>query len=246
MKKRILTAALALLLMFGVCSCGIKPELASPPPPTAEVSAEPLDNLGRWLERANERYNMSYDDFADYWCLMCDEYFGEDMLELLSLISSCENTAFDLGEENKQIADKRAEYKKLGGSDWRFEITNHSEQELDSTACANFSDELQHLSDLIRAVTVKAEAWSDSEWNDFAGSLGCDLDCAKAIIDDYRSIADNCAEVNVTAAKAIELTVSFSDGTELTDSTTLYEINGEYVSTELIDAASLLIQLIYF
>lgn len=245
MKKRILTAVLALLLVFGVCSCGIKSPTESAPP-TAAVSAEPKDSLGRWLQRADDRYNMRYDDFSDYWCLMCDEYFGDYMRELLSLIASCENTAYDLSEQNKQITEKCTEYEKRGGADWSFEITTHSEEELNTAACANFSDELQHLYDLISAVTVKAETWSDGEWADFAESLGCELDCAKAIIDAYRAIAEKCDGVSVTSAKAIELTVTFSDGTELNDSTTLYEINGEYVCTELIDSASLLIQLIYF
>ena len=52
--------------------------------------------------------------------------------------------------------------------------------------------------------------------------------------------------VVLRSAAEIELCVTFSDGTEITDSTSIYEIGGEYVSTELIDAASLLIQLIYF
>lgn len=245
MKKRILTAALALLLVLCVCSCGVNPPEETPPP-TAEVSAEPLDSLGRWLQRADERYNMRYEDFSEYWCLMCDEYFGDDMYKLLSLIASCENTAYDLSEQNEQISQKRSEYEKQGGSNWSFEITEHSETELDAAACANFSDELQHLNETISAVTTKAESWTDSEWADFAGSLGCDLYTAKAIIIAYSAIAEKCDGVSVSSAKAIELTVTFSDGTALNDSTTLYEINGECICTELIDCASLLIQLIYF
>ena len=107
-------------------------------------------------------------------------------------------------------------------------------------------DELQHLCELIRTVTDKASDWSEGEWADFASSLGCDEQSAKEIIGAYTEIAEKCDGVPVSSAAEIELCVTFSDGTEITDSTSIYEIRGEYVSTELIDAASLLIQLIYF
>ena len=265
MKKRMISALLALMLCLCLCACNMPdwipdwmyellpqptptPTLAveAEPEPTPTPTPEPTDALGRWLWRADNRYNMRYEDFTGYWCLMCDEYFGDDMHDLLTLISSCENTSFKLDEENGKITEKRNEYKKLGGSDWSFEITSHTEEALGSTACANFSDELQRLNELISAVTAESETWSDSRWSSFAESLGCELDSAKAIIDCYRAIADKCSDVYVVSAQAIELTVSFSDGTLLTDSTTLYEIDGEYVCTELIDSAALLIQLIYF
>lgn len=251
MKKRILAAVLSLTLLFCLCSCDMptlnaKPEPTPTAEPTPTPTPEPADALGRWIERADARYNMRYEDFADYWCLTCDEYFGEDMHDLLRLISSCENTDFDIEEANEQIVDQRMEYLKRGGDNWGFEITSHTEETLDSTACVNFSDELQHLNEQISAVISKSETWSDSQWHDFADSLGCDLACARSIIEAYRAIAEKCGDVSVTSAMAIELNVTFSDGTELNDSTTLYEIDGEYVCTELIDSASLLIQLIYF
>ena len=247
MKKRIISVFLALSLVISLCAC----ETAPPPPeetpePTRQLAFEPVGALGRWLQRAQDRYNLNYESFSDYWCLICDEYFGESMHTLLELIASCENTAYKLDEQNEQIIDKRMEYLKRGGDDWRFEITQHSEQALDDTACVNFSNELQHLCELIRTVTDKASDWSEGEWADFASSLGCDEQSAKEIIGAYTEIAEKCDGVPVSSAAEIELCVTFSDGTEITDSTSIYEIGGEYVSTELIDAASLLIQLIYF
>lgn len=247
MKRRILSLILALLLAFSLCACAA--EEAPPeetPAPTATPTPEPETNLTRWLSRAETRYNMDYEDFNDYWCLLCDEYFGDSMHTLLETVAACENANYDLEENNKQISDKRSEYKKQGGKDWNFEITEHSEEELSKQVCENFSDELQSLHDLICAVTDKAQCWSEYDWADFAQSMGCEVEDVKKIIDSYSAIAEACNEVEVTSAMAIELTVTFSDGNVLNDSTTLYEINGEYVSTELIDAASMLIQLIYF
>lgn len=248
MKQRILSFALALLLTLSLGACAA--EEASPdevsPAPTATPSPEPVTNLTRWLGRAEARYNMSYDDFNDYWCLLCDEYFGDDMHTLLDTIAACKNANYDLESNNSQIAEKRAEYKKRGGKNWSFEITEHSEEELGEQACKNFSDELKNVHDLICAVTDKAQNWPEYDWADFAQSMGCEVDDVKTIIDSYSAIAEACNEVEVTSALAIELTVTFSDGDSVSDSTTLYEINGEYVATELIDAASMLIQLIYF
>ena len=168
------------------------------------------------------------------------------MHKLLDLISTCENATYSAESNKKQIEDKRSEYKKRGGKDWHFEITEHHEEALSEQACKNFSDELQSIHDLICAVVSKAPNWTEYNWTDFAESMGCDVETVKAIIEAYSAIAEACNEVEVTSAVAIELTVKFSDGSTVTDSTTLYEINGEYVSTELIDAASMLIQLIYF
>lgn len=247
MKRRILAAVLALILAFSLGACAAEtPPPEETPTPTATPTPIPETNLGRWLSRAETRYNMKYDDFNAYWCLLCDEYFGEDMHTLLNGLAACENTAYSLDNQNKEIAAKRAEYEKRGGKDWSFKITEHTETPLGQQACVNFADELKSVHDLICALTDKAQYWSDYGWADFAQSLGCDVDTAKAIVNSYWVIASSCVDVEVTSAAAIELTVEFSDGSTVKDSTTLYEINGEYVSTELIDAASMLIQLIYF
>ena len=248
MNRRILSLALALLMAFslGACAAEVPPEETPAPTETPTPTPEPETALGRWLSRAEARYNMDYEDFSDYWCLLCDEYFGENMHTLLDTVSACEKANYDLEENNKQIETKRAEYKKRGGKDWSFEITEHTEEELSQQVCKNFSDELKSLHDLICSVTDKAQYWSEYDWADFAQSMGCEADSVKKIIDAYSAIAEACNEVEVTSALAINMTVTFSDGESVTDSTTLYEINGEYVSTELIDAASMLIQLIYF
>lgn len=246
--RNIITAVIALLLMFSLCSCAAETPPAEETAPVLEAtpSPEPETPLSRWLNRAETRYNMEYEDFNDYWCLLCDEYFGEDMHKLLDAISLCENANYDAESYNKQIQKKRIDYKRQDTKDWHFEIVSHSEEALGEQACKNFSDELQSIHDLIYSVVSKAPHWSEYDWADFAESMGCDVETVKSIIESYGAIADACNEVKVTSATAIELTVKFSDGSTVTDSTTLYEINGEYVSTELIDAASLLIQLIYF
>lgn len=247
MNRRIISLALALLLALslGACAAEEAPS-AETPAPTATPTPEPETALTRWLSRAEARYNMNYDDFNGYWCLLCDEYFGDDMHTLLETISACENANYELEKNNKQISSKRSEYKKRGGKDWHFEISEHSEKKLDKQVCKNFSDELQSIHDLICAVTDKAQYWSEYDWADFAQSMGCEVKDVKKIIDSYSAIAEASNEVKVTSALEINLTVTFSNGETLNDSTTLYEIDGEYVSTELIDAASLLIQLIYF
>lgn len=247
--RNIIIAVLALLLMFSLCSCAAEeapPPEKTPPVLAATPSPEPETPLGRWLNRADIRYNMEYEDFNDYWCLLCDEYFGEDMHKLLDAISLCKNANYDIESYNKQLQKKRIDYKRQDSKDWHFEIVSHSEEALGEQACKNFSDELQSIHDLIYGVVSKSPYWSEYDWADFAESMGCDVENVKTIIDCYSAIADACSGVQVTSAVAIELTVKFSDGSTVTDSTTLYEINGEYVSTELIDAASLLIQLIYF
>lgn len=246
MKRRILSFALVVLMVFSLSACAAEAPSADTPEPTATPTPEPKTSLGRWLSRAEARYNMDYEDFSDYWCLLCDEYFGDSMHTLLDTVAACENANYDLEENNKQIDEKRAEYKKRGGKDWSFEITEHTEEELSEQVCKNFSDELKSLHDLICSVTDKAQYWSDYDWADFAQSMGCEVDSVKKIIDAYSAIAEACNEVKVTSALKIDMTVTFSNGETVTDSTTLYEINGEYVSTELIDAASMLIQLIYF
>ena len=247
--RNIIIAFLVLLLTFSLCSCAIKtPDVEETPAPTESIAPTPKPEtaLDRWLARAETRYNMKYDDFNDYWCLLCDEYFGDSMHTLLDTVSACENANYDLEKNSKQIESKRADYRRRSGKDWHFEITEHHEGALDDTVCQNFSDELQSIHDLISAVTSKAPNWSDYDWAEFAQSMGCEVAQAKSIIDAYSTIAQACNEIKVTSALAIELTVKFSDGSTVTDSTTLYEINGEYVSTELIDSASMLIQLIYF
>lgn len=247
--RNIITVLLVLLLTFSLCSCEVKkPPAEKTPAPTESIAPTPKPEtaLDRWLARAETRYNMKYDNFNDYWCLLCDEYFGDSMHTLLDTVSVCENANYDLKKNNEQIESKRSDYRRRSGKDWHFEITEHHEQALDDTACKNFSDELQSIHDLISAVTSKAPSWSDYDWAEFAQSMGCEVEQAKSIIDAYSAIAQACNEIKVSSALAIELTVKFSDGSTVTDSTTLYEINGEYVSTELIDSASMLIQLIYF
>ncbi len=246
MKRRILSFALVLLMVFSLGACAAEAPPAETADPTATPTPKPETPLGRWLSRAEARYNMDYEDFSDYWCLLCDEYFGDSMHTLLDTVAACKNANYSLEENNKQIGEKRAEYKKRGGKDWSFEITEHTEEELSEQVCKNFSDELKSLHDLICSVTDKAQYWSDYDWADFAQSMGCEVDNVKKIIDAYSAIAEACNEVKVTSALEIDMTVTFSNGETVTDSTTLYEINGEYVSTELIDAASMLIQLIYF
>lgn len=244
---QILLTVLTVLLIFSLCAC-TPSQPVKEPTPTVEATPTPKPDsaLERWIFRAEDRYNMKYDNFNDYWCMLCDEYFGEDMHKLLDAVSACEKANYNLEENNRQISEKRAEYKKRGGRDWSFKISGCTVTPLDEKVCSNFSDELKSIHDIICGVTSKAPNWSDYDWADFAESMGCDVANVKSIIDAYSAIAEKCNEINVTSAAAVELTVEFSDGSSITDSTTLYEINGEYVSTELIDAASLLIQLIYF
>lgn len=240
--KRIICALLGMAMLISLCACGNRAEPVASDAPTPEP--KPVTALERWELRVERRYNMEYEDFAQYWSLICDERFGEILTELVEKLSACENLDFSLGDYNRQISDKRTEYNKQYGKNWHFELKNCETEPLEERANEDFSKELQNLHDSIAVLINEASVWSESSWSYFAEGLGCDADTAREIVSLYEQMADMCNEVQVSDAAKAVVSLSFGDG-ETAYETWIYKVDGEYVSQEFIDNTLALINLIY-
>ena len=238
--KRIICALLTLMLALSLCAC--KP--AEEPEPTAEPTPKPLTELDRWGLLTERRYNMDYADFGEYWGIICDNYFGDELTELLGIFSACENMSFTLEDYNKQIADKRAEYDKKYGEGWHFEYKECVKEPLEDRANEDFALELEKLYTQISVLTNEAAQWSDSSWGYFADDLGCTVETAKHVVELYTAMGEKCHEAAVTDAASVTVKLAYGDS-EAEYSTWLYKVNGSYVSQNLIDNSLALINLIY-
>lgn len=239
--KRTVCALLALIMLFTLCAC-TNDESESPAKP--EASERPLTETDKWAMHIASRYNMDYEDFAEYWSLICDDYFGEDFISLLNILSDCENVDFSLEEKNAEIADRRSEYEKEYGKDWHFEYKECVTNPLEERANEDFALELEGLYDRICVLTNEAAQWSDTSWTYFAEGLGCDTDTAKQVVALYAAMGEKCHEATVEEASAVTVVLIYG-GSETSYDTWLYKVNGIYVSQALIDNTLALINLIY-
>lgn len=239
--KRTISALLGLLMLLSLCACGTQ---EAEPTPAPTEKPKPVTALDRWESRVEQRYNMQYEDFAEYWSIICDDYYGSTLPELLRKLSDCENVAFSMEEYNLQIADKHAEYADKYGEDWHFELTGCETEPLETRANEDFSKELQVLYDRISVLTNEASLWSDSSWSYFAEGLGCDVQTAKEIVSLYEKMGEQCNEAEVSDAAKATVKLSFGSG-ETVYETWIYKVDNAYVSQELIDNSLALINLIY-
>ena len=240
--KRLTSLILCLLLLCSLCACGKSepPEPTPEPTPTLRVYTE-LDKWGLLVEK---RYNMDYADFGEYWSLICDNYLGDELTELLNIISACENKAFSVEAYNQQIADKRAEYDKKYGADWHFEYKECVTEPLEERAKEDFAAELEGLYDRICVLTNEAAQWGDSSWRYFAEDLGCSVETAQRIVALYAAVGERCREAQVTEAYTVSVGLNYGEEETQYD-TWLYKVNGAYVSQDFIDNTLALINLIY-
>ncbi len=241
--KRTVSVLLLLAMLLALCSCGTGDGKAKE---TAEpkASAAPLTEKDIWAQTVVDRYNMNYADFAEYWSMICDSYFGEDFISLVNILSDCENVGFSLAEKNAEIESRRSEYAEKYGSDWHFEYVGCETEALEARANEDFAAELEDLYDRISVLTNEAAQWGDSSWSYFADGLGCDTETAKQVVALYAAMGEKCHEASVEEACAVKVTLKYNDSETVYD-TWLYKVNGVYVSQELIDNTLALINLIY-
>lgn len=246
--KRLLCFVLAAMLMF-TCACGN----GGKPGETEEVKLadEPLaEGTERWLQCTERRYNMDYDDLAGYWSVLTDEYFGDSLMTVVSILGQAENPDFDAAAYVDNIANSKAYFADEYGDDWHYELSVGSQTALTVINCSDFANELEELYKSANVLVSNSAQWEDADWADFAESLGISLDDAKSLVAAYEDIGAKCHEAKVTAASEISLDALLS-GAKLesplsrTDVIRVYEVNGMVVSETLIDAAISLINLVY-
>ena len=237
--KRVLALALILCLMCG-CSL-VPPEVTPDVAPTSAVpeTAAP-EGLELWLSRTLRRYNMEYYDFAEYWSLMCDGYFGDSTAMLVS--------AVNFEDKNDEIRAKRLELEKKYGEDWHYAVSDVEQNALDEKACRDFAAELNSIADRADTLVTASQGWNDAEWADFEAYHNCTPDRARAILAAAKAVRDACRDANVTFAAELTLTLEFSgSGTDTlyrTEKETVYEVNGVYVSEKLTDSALALVNML--
>lgn len=236
--KRLTAILLALCVLLGCVSC-----TTAAPEPTAEPTPEPVPEGGieLWYWRAQQRYNMEYEGFAEYLSLMCDEFYGDSVKTILRILP--------MPDKDAEIEAKRSEYSEKYGEDWEYVISEKTETELGEKACSDFAEELEDICGRIEVLTDAAADWSDTQWTDFAAALGCGAEDAKQLVAAYAAMKESCKDANVTKAIETTLTLSFSGSkTEelfTTEKNTVYEVNGHYVSEMLPDLSYSIINLIY-
>ncbi len=240
--KKWISLALALVLIFALCACSVfEPEPTPEPIPTPVPTPTPEPTeLDLWLNRALSRYNMEYESFAEYWDLMCDEFYGDSVKTVLSAIS--------FEDKDKEVSDKRAELDGKYGSDWKYEITDCKKKDLGEKACKDFAEELEDISERAAIVVNASSGWGERQWNNFAEAHGCTVDEAKAVVEAFRAISEVCHEAKVTKALELTLTLEFSGGktktAETSEVSAVYEVNGVYVSEMLLDYSYALLNLV--
>lgn len=246
--KKIICLALCLLMVLGLCACQSEPEeeVAEPSP---TVTAEP-EGMDKWLIDAQTKYNMDYSGFAEYWSLMTDRYFGENVEFIVNTVSAKEQAGYSLEEYNEQIDTMRSQYSSAYGTDWCFEIADYTEETLPDEANTDFAAELEEIYDSIAALTGEAESWSDLQWSQFAAGIGCDTETAKQLIDAYAAIGEACHSAQVSKGTQITMDIVLTgkkapSDNHISRTTCVYEVNGSIVSEELIDSTFALINLVY-
>lgn len=242
--KRLTAILLALITAFTLCAC--QPAAPEPEPTTAfEAVPTPTPTptgIELWRVNAEKRFNMEYGDFAEYWLMLGDGFFGGSAEKILSV--------FPFEEKNGEIEAARQERNEKYGSDWHYKISKMAFEELGEKACTDFEKELVKLAERMDIFTAAAENWSDEQWQDFADGLGCTVGEARILAEAYGEMAETCREAKVTSAKNINMTLEFegskTDGVlTRSESDTVYEINGDFASVMLLDSTAMLINLIY-
>lgn len=228
--KRFFALALSAMLAL-TCAC----QKAPAPEPTAEPV--PTGGLELWLYRAQERYNMKYDGFAGYLEMLCDDVYSDSVRAMLDILP--------MPEMDAEVSAKRAEFAEKYGKSWSYEISGVQQTELSGKTCENFAAELRTLSERISVFPNEAKGWSEAQWAEFAGSLGVSESDARALADIYSAMAAAVADPDVTRALDLELTLTFSDGSKRTEHSTVYEVNGRFVSQDIIDVTGMVINFIY-
>lgn len=239
--KRLFCIFLTVTCLF-LCSCGElipdgtqSPDIGIAPSPSAEPKG-----LEAWLIRTESRYNMEYADFAEYWSMLCDEFYGSSTETLLSVS--------DLNDNDAQIEAKRAEYAKKYGDDWHYEIVSYTVIPLSEKDCLSFKAELDDIADRAGRICSKADGWTDSEWLEFTSSRHCTLYEAKAVIAACGNIEKLCRNASVTDAKTLDLKIEFTGSKcgrlETSEENTVYEVNGVFVSEMLIDSSIALLNIL--
>ena len=240
--KRWISLALAVILLLALCACSLsKPEPTPTPTPTPEPTPTPLPTeLDPWFKRAQTRYNMEYESFAEYWDLMCDEFYGDSVKTVLAAIS--------FEDKDKEVADKRAEFDSKYGSDWKYAITDCKKEDLGEKACKDFAEELEDISERAAIVVNASGGWGERQWRNFAEAHGGTVDEAKAVVEAFRAISEACHEAKVTKALELTLTLEFTGSKTKTAETSevnaVYEVNGVYVSEMLLDYSYALLNLV--
>ena len=235
--KKLLCFALSVLTLLALCACSVmQPKPTPQPTPTPEP-----EGIDLWIHKAEKRYNMEYGDFAGYWDSMCDGFYGDSVKTILSVIS--------FEDKDREIAEKRAEYKDRYGEDWHYAVVDRKETELDEKACSDFAKELEDISKKANVLVAAAEKWDEHEWQDFAEAHDCTVDEAKTVVAAYKAISEACHEAKVTKAVELELTLEFSGSKTKTAQTTqtecVYEVNGVFVSEMLLDYSYSLLNIVY-
>ncbi len=228
-------------MLFSVCACSVdEPTVTATPAPTPTPTPE-LAGVVTWKELATKLYNMEYAGLAEYWSLMCSDYFGDNINSILSVLS--------FPEKEYEIAQKRLQYNEKYGEDWKYEIIECEKTALDEKACNDFAEELEDISDKASVLVNAADEWSKQEWDDFAGSLDCTAEQAKEVVAAYESIASACHEAYVAEGFELTLTLSFTgsktDTLTRTETDCIYNVNGVFVSEMLLDCTYALINLVY-
>ena len=237
--KKAVVLFLALLLCLSAAGCGL---FAPEPTPTPTASVEPTPTppptgTEFWKQNTLRRYNMEYEDFGEYWSLMCDAYFGNAVQRMLKVISFADKEA--------EIEEKRDEFFGKYGKDARYEIVSAKETELAEKYCTDFEKELAGLYEKARLFLTECEAWDEGAWSDFAERHGCSTEQAKELAAAYADIAEACRDKQIEKALSLEMTLKFSGGGKRTETVNLYVIDGYYVSEQLIDVTDMLLNLVY-
>lgn len=243
-KKLVCLLTALLMLMLCACSVPFAPEPTPTPMPTPAPIPTPIptpEGIALWLVRAESRFNMEYGSFAEYWSLICDEFYGESTEKLLS--------ASELSEKDAEIEKKRAEYAEKYGSDWHYEIRDYTVLPLNDSDRESFAAELEDIALRASHIVNEAQGWGNAEWSDYASAHNCTEKEAKAVFAACADIEKACRDAAVTKAQQITLNLEFSGskcGTlTTTEENTVYEVNGVYVSEMLIDSSIALLNMVF-
>lgn len=180
---------------------------------------------------------MHYEGFAGYLEALCDGVYSGSIRAMLDILP--------MPQMDAQVDAKRAELAEKYGEGWRYEISGVKKTELSAQQCENFAAELRDLAERISVFPNEAAAWSEAQWSELAEGLGITTDKAHALAQIYSDMAAAVSEPKVTRAYELTLTLSFSGGGELTQSAAVYELNGQFVSQDVIDVTCMVINFIY-
>ena len=237
--KRAFALLLILILCLSASACELLAPAPSPEPEhtPAPTPTPPPTGIELWKQNTLRRYNMEYADFAEYWSLMCDGYFGDAPQRILSV--------FVFEDKETEIKEKRAEFYSKYGKSAHYEIISATEAELSEKYRSDFAKELEGLYGKAQLFLTECAAWDDGDWESFSEHIGCTADKAKTLEAAYADIAEACHGKSVEKALTLTSELKFSNGTKRTETVNLYVIDGYYVSEQLIDVTDMLLNLVF-